>query len=189
VPQQDRRILAPEGWLQAEVLEPFEVDFVLQGSGEVDEFQVLCADYTDEYSGNYSTNKTVPCRTALLTFEPRSETMKVKHVTTWQFLGCNIDASLGSLCWWLSGWSMEKHLLATNYTRPITHLIEFPLRSIWISFVHVASCSTITDKVATPIDKRTRGHVNISDDVQRQTIESQDKQEERQICHKLEEIY
>ena len=80
------------------------------------------------------------------------------------------------------------HLVAANDASPVGHSRQFLFSSVGISTIHVTSCIVISDEGFQASDEGTSREVDIPDNVQRETIESQDDEEERQICCKLHEI-
>lgn len=52
----------------------------------------------------------------------------------------------------------------------------------------MCSCSAITDKVSDTSDERTKGEVDIANDVKWKTVISENDREEREVGKKLKEV-
>lgn len=78
-------------------------------------------------------------------------------------------------------WVMDDHFFTTYYASPVIHRPKFFFSCIRVTLIHIASCCLVTMQCSKPRNEGPCSHVNITDDVQRQTIECDDNQKEDQI--------
>lgn len=135
--------------------------------------------------------------TILLSFEPATQTRKVKYVTARELLrshtfrqnACRASISLPRR------FSVSPTIVCRI---PRSHLFSaydadiFPCNllcsGIWISFIHVPCRSPIFPEIGDAFKKGPDGHVHISDNVNRKSIESQKYGEEREVDNKLQKV-
>lgn len=135
--------------------------------------------------------KDLPGRTALLTFQPASQTMKMKNVAARQLFGLilllllSLSRSRLLITVVIVG---RLHFFSTNNTRAIVHPGKVLGCRIGIKFVHVASCSSISVQIAAFLNEWSECHIHVAYDVQRQLIVITNEDKEDDVRDKLEEI-
>jgi len=83
---------------------------------------------------------------------------------------------------------VSDHFLATNNTDRVTESREFRGRGIRVSFVHVPGCLSVLDQVLALLVEGSHRHVDISYDVQWETVTNQNDHKEHEVGHELDKV-
>jgi hypothetical protein len=141
-----------------------------------------------------------------LSLEPALEAVEVEDVTTRKLLRSFVRSSLSGsrsryrcrrrCCGWLSfsRWTRLSlrqsilHILSTNDASLVPHLIHFLPRCVRIERIHVLRGESIATKISDSEEEGTESEIDVAEDVEWKTVESEGETEEGEIGDKLEEV-